>query len=73
MKDTIKAHLSSYEVVERTNGLIRLSRNASEDVLRFYDSYELWLFMDELAKIIPRPKEVSTENVYVGIRGKYDI
>lgn len=65
-----------FKVVEFDDGFITVSQTQyleNKQLLGFKDSHELYEFIDELAKIIPRPNKRDLTNAYVGERWKYDL
>jgi ribosomal protein S18 len=69
----LKGH---FKVKEFDDGFITVSQQQyleNRQMLGFKDSHELYEFIDELAKIIPRPKKSDRTDTYVGERWKYDL
>ncbi len=75
MKEVIETFSNSFEVEEFPNAMIRIRHKEDGDRFFFKDRTELYLFMDELKRLLPfTPSDVSQR--YIPMNGKeyiYDV
>jgi hypothetical protein len=72
MTDTIKTLHITRHVKEMEDGRIAIQSVGRYNTLFFHNTEDLYEFLDQLVKLLPRPAKANLTDKYLGDPWKYD-